>query len=139
MNSALTLNIEHIREWVPEQTRKRVNIAKALDIIRREFCTRVYTRGVCPQDCLVCRREIIDLFRLEQAKKPEALLTWLAKDHSARWIEKLILAEDASEFLSPETPEQEYDRLFMRGRGEQNPVEELRQQYHESPSSLGRE
>ncbi len=129
-NNVLPLSADHIKSWVPEQARGRIDIIQALHIIRRQFCSRVYLHSVCPMDCERCRVEIIDLFRLEEAEKPEALLTWLAKDHAARWIEKLIL-ESASDFPAQEG---EYDRLRFRGATEPNLIEELKKQYESSSS-----
>jgi hypothetical protein len=82
-----------------------------------------------------CKGEIVDLFRLQNATNPEALLTWLAKDHAARWIEKRIAAEKVSEQFPRqqgcrvmETPPQAYDRLFPI-KNQLNPFIELLQEY----------
>lgn len=117
------VDVQHIRDWVPEAARRRVDLTKAWRIIRDQFCAAVVGRGVCPIVCERCREEIIDLFRLERAGNPEALLTWLAKDHSARWIENLIAAEKARERGSfdpvfpaqeTQTPQDVYDALFPK-------------------------
>ncbi len=130
------IDIKHIRDWVPQEARYRIDLTTAWRIIKREFCAAVVSRGVCPVVCERCREEIIDLFRLEKAEKPEALLTWLAKDHSARWIEKLIAAEKVSErgsldpqFPAMETPQQAYDGLFPTRGEEANLFLELLKDY----------
>ena len=123
----ITLQLLH--EWFPETARQNINVAQAWRIISREFCGAVVTRGVCPIDCLRCKDQIVDLFRLEKAEKPAALLTWLAKDHAARWIEKRIAAEKISEqFPAMETPQQAYDRLFPI-KNENNPFLEMLKDY----------
>ncbi len=109
------VDVKQIRDWVPPEARHRINLTTAWSIIKREFCGAVVARGVCPDVCERCRGEIVDLFRLEKAGSPEALLTWLAKDHSARWIEKLIAEEKGREtFPAQGTPEQALDNLFPK-------------------------
>jgi hypothetical protein len=113
--------IQSIRDWVPAQDRSEIDIAQAWKIICREYCAALVSRGVCPIDCERCKVEIVDLFRLKGAKKPAALLTWLAKDHSARMIEKLIEAEKAAEqFGAMGTLQDDYDRLFPDRRAGQH-------------------
>ena len=110
-----SVDVKNIRDWVSPEARYRIDLTTAWGIIKREFCGAVVARGVCPIECERCRGEIVDLFRLEKAGNPEALLTWLAKDHSARWIEKLIAEEKRRENLpAQESPQQAYDGLFPK-------------------------
>lgn len=109
------VEINSIKEWVPEQDRRRIDILQAWRIIKSQFCAALVARGVCPIQCERCRAEIVDLFRLKEAQNPERLLTWLAKDHAARWIEKLIAEQKLTEqFPAQEslTPAQTYANLF---------------------------
>jgi hypothetical protein len=112
------VDVKLIRDWVSPQARVRIDLTQAWTIIKDQFCAAVYARGVCPIQCERCREQIVDLFRLEQATNPEALLTWLAKDHAAKWIEKLIAAEKEQDFPTQETlqtqlsDEQLYHGLF---------------------------
>lgn len=130
------VDVKNIRDWVPMSARQRIDLTKAWGIIRDQFCAAVVARGVCPIQCERCKHELVDLFRLEKAGNPEALLTWLAKDHSARWIEKLIAAEKA--FPAQETAswlrqlhsqnEDPLESLFPK-REPANFFEELRKDY----------
>jgi hypothetical protein len=116
-----SVDVNSIEDWVPVQARQRISTVQAWNIIRREFCAALYARGVCPIQCERCREQIVDLFRLESATSPAALLTWLAKDHSAKWIEKLIAEEKAGDFPTQETAQAQmtdtelYHGLFLKG------------------------
>jgi hypothetical protein len=129
------IKADFIRDWTKEKNLRGLNIAQAQAIIAEFFCGTIITRGVCPQDCPACRAEVIDLFRLEGAKKPGALLTWLAKDHAARWIEKLIERQKAEEFPSLESPtaplseREAFDALFPKRREEGNLFVDLAKEY----------
>ena len=123
------VDMRNLREWVTDPSRGRIALPAAWAIIRDHFCAAVVARGVCPVHCERCRKELTDLFRLEKAEKPEALLTWLAKDHSARWIEKLIALEKSSEqFPAQETDRDTYASLFPK-RGDVNIFLELLKDY----------
>src|SRR5689334_11044735 len=87
------LDENFIRKWVPEPARRRINIVQAYWIIRVQYCGALVSRGVCPVDCLLCQETVVSMFDLENAKNPEALLTWIAKDMSAARIETLIEAQ----------------------------------------------
>lgn len=123
------IDAKYLREWVDEKARRRINLHTAWSIIRSQYCAAVVARGVCPIDCENCREEIVSLFRLEQAENPEALLTWLAKDHSTRFIEKQIAAEKAGEqFPALESAEELYAQLFPK-RGEDDLFAQLMKEY----------
>jgi len=133
------VTVENIQEWVPSLDLQGLNLNQARNIVANYFCGTIMTRGACPENCPVCQDEIVDLFRLKEAKQPAALLTWLAKDHAARWIEKLIerqkaglRPEDFPALESPSAPlsEQEaFDRLFPNRRGEVNLFADLEREY----------
>lgn len=128
-----SVDIQQIQDWVPEAARRRIDLSKAWGIIRDHFCAALVTRGVCPAQCERCREELVDLFRLDSAGSPAALLTWLAKDHSARMIERLITAQKEAEFQAREsqdtTPQALYASLFPKR--DTDLIEELRKSYEQ--------
>ena len=89
-------------------------MAEAWGIIRDHYCVALGSQGLCPIQCERCREELVDLFRLEEAKNPAALLTWLAKDRSARMIERLIAAQKEAEFQAMENRETAPEKLLGR-------------------------
>ena len=90
---AKCVDVKKIRDWIPEEARRRIGISSAWTIIKNHYCAALVGRGVCPIECTNCREALISLFSLEDAKNPEALLTWRAKDRSAVMIEELIAAQ----------------------------------------------
>ena len=107
-----SVTMKLLREWVPDAARGTISPYEAWRIIRAQYCRALIGRGVCPLECEQCRAEIVDMFRLERAENPARLLTWLAKDHSARMIEKLIAAE--KDFPAHETPPDPFNALFPK-------------------------
>jgi hypothetical protein len=115
------VDAKFILEWVPQQARSRVDAKTAWRIIKTHYCAALVGRGVCPIQCENCREAILSMFRLQKARVPEALLTWLAKDRSAAMIEKLIAAqknERLEEFPSQETSSDPFASLFPRKKGD---------------------
>lgn len=94
---AKCVDIQHIREWIPEAARRRIEVPTAWAIIKTHYCAALVGRGVCPIECSNCRETLVSMFGLEEAKNPEALLTWRAKDRSAKRIEELIAAQKHEE------------------------------------------
>jgi hypothetical protein len=128
------VSVEFIREWSQGKDLKRLNIVQVRAIIAEWFCGTIITRGVCPQDCPVCKDEVTDLFRLSEAKKPAALLVWLAKDHAAKWAERLIEAEKFPSPESPAAPQSEreaFEALFPKRDREGNIFLDLEKDYEE--------
>ena len=114
---AKCVDVKKIRDWIPEEARRRVDITSAWTIIKNHYCAALVGRGVCPIECGNCREEIISLFGLKDAKNPEALLTWRAKDRSAVMIEELIAAqkrEPANKFPAMETDPDPLASLFSQ-------------------------
>lgn len=100
------VDVKRVRDWVSQEKRRRVDLTEAWKIIKVQYCAALVGRGVCPVECDNCREAIISMFDLEEAKNPEALLTWMAKDRSAQEIERLIAAqktERARKFPTQET------------------------------------
>jgi hypothetical protein len=134
---------DFIRLWITEQALCGLKYDQVRAVVGNYFCGTIQTRGVCPEDCQACRREVVDLFRLEEAKKPLALLIWVSKDHAAKWIEKLIEQQkradqkSASEFPALESPsapmtEQDaFDSLFSKRTSEDDLFSQLVKEYDE--------
>ena len=123
------VDVKKIRDWMPDEAKKLIDVTSAWQIISRHFCGAVVARGVCPIDCERCKVEIVDLFRLGEAKSPKGLLTWLAKDHSARHIERLIAAEKEEGHFPAMESQDEFATLFPSRRGETNPFLDLLEFY----------
>ena len=118
---AKCVDVQCIRDWIPEEARRRVDITNAWTIIKCHYCAALVGRGVCPIECGNCREVILSMFGLDEAKNPEALLTWRAKDRSAARIEELIEAqkrEERAEFPAMETDPDPLASLFAKPKGD---------------------
>lgn len=116
LSQAKCVDVKRLRDWVAAP--RKVDLSSAWRIIRNHYCAALVGRGVCPVQCEQCREAITSMFRLEEARNPEALLTWLAKDVSAAAIERLIAAEKAFPALESQTiadlfPRKSPDNLFL--------------------------
>ena len=65
---------------VPREARSRVAVGVAIHIVQRTYCGRMTSKGLCTENCGDCQASLLNIFRLEDAQNPEALLTWLCKD-----------------------------------------------------------
>jgi len=123
---AKCVDLQRIRDWIPEEARRRIEITSAWKIIKNHYCAALVGRGVCPIECGSCRETLVGMFGFEaDVRNPEATLTWRAKDRSAQRIEELIAAqkqEERAEFPSLETdpdplaslfPKKKADNLFL--------------------------
>ncbi len=124
------VDVKHIRDWVAEPDRRRIDIVHAWTIVKNNYCAALVSRGVCPIQCETCKEPIISMFGFEGATSPAGVLTWRAKDRSAKMIEHLIAAQKEAEFQAQESdqsPEALYASLFRKK--DIDPLEELRKFY----------
>lgn len=99
---AKCVDVKRVRDWAPEP--RRIDLAEAWTIIKNHYCAALVARGVCPVECEDCRGAIVSMFDdFDDARNPEALLTYRAKDRSARRIESLIAAQKREVFPALET------------------------------------
>jgi hypothetical protein len=73
---------------VPREARSRVAVGVAIHIVQRSYCGRMTSKGLCTENCDNCQASLLNIFRLEDAQNPEALLTWLCKAQVASNEEK---------------------------------------------------
>ena len=93
-------------------------------IISRNYCDPLKLQGICPQECEHCELHLTKMLQLSEARNPEALLTWLARD------EKAAMIEEFQEARRPKTPV--HDEDFRYGVSDIGNL--LEGAFYESPS-----
>jgi len=108
------------REFIPTEKLNGLNFWTAHGIVKKYFCGPLTAHNLCPQKCDECRARILGVFRLDDAKNPAALLTWILRDEVAK-----IRDENLSKGYTPKT-----DPLGVP-MPESNPFAALAEQYEE--------
>ena len=72
---------------------KNINPKVAYKIVKKNYCSRMINAGICPANCFQCDANLNEMLNLENAKKPAALLTWIAREKFAIEQEKHSASE----------------------------------------------
>jgi len=107
--------------FVPTEKLNGMSFWLAHGLVKKYFCGPLTAHNLCTQKCEECRAILLKVFRLEDAKSPAALLTWLLRDEVAK-----IRDENQSKGYAPKKD------VFGVPTSEGNPFAALVDQYEEN-------
>ena len=71
----MRIQVTTIRNWFNPE----IDLREAWDVVTREYCIPLTRVSACPRNCELCKERLEKMFDLSQARKPAALLTYLAR------------------------------------------------------------
>ncbi len=79
----MRIQVTSIRNWFDPD----MDLREAWGIVSREYCIPLNRVNACPKNCGLCKERLEKMFDLSQARKPAALLTYLARRERAYAID----------------------------------------------------